>query len=236
MTAATRPAAAAVTMVAISAAILLVPPFAHPGAARQPFSRHEVTESGVLFSFRVPGSSPAGSPWNRVSSYWEAFSSLPTARFPGGPISLNRSIVGPQGAEAIIYWTSFPQGDHAEPCPRLLRRPIGRSAARLAAEVASAPGTKLVKGPSTVTLGGRPAKHVVLTVSGKVGCDPGFFYSWREVPGGALWGTTRVGDRIRIWIVKVDGKLLFIAGATTRQATPWLERETRQIVESIRFR
>ncbi len=223
-------------IVAVVGLNLLIPSFAHSGAARQPFSRHEVIEAGVRFSFRVPETSPTGSSWGRFGSYWERFSSIPTASSPGGPISLNRSITGPQGAEAIIYWTSFPHGDYAEPCSRLLNRSIGHSAAKLAAAVARAPGTKLVKGPSNVTLGGHSAKRVVLTVRKNVGCDPGFFYNWREVPGGALWETTRAGDTIRVWIVKVDGRLLFIEAATTRQATPWLEEETRQIVESIRFR
>src|SRR5207342_118507 len=115
-------------------------------------------ENGVQFSFRAPTS-------------WERFR-VATGEHPRGPISLNRSIVGPQGAEAIIYWTSFPGGDYADPCADLLAPSIGRSAAALAAAVATAPGTKLVMGPSDVTLGGHPAKHVVLKVRKNVGCDP----------------------------------------------------------------
>ena len=79
-----------------------------------------VTEEGVSFSFRVP------------SAGWERFSSISTDKSAGGPISINKSIVGPQGAEAIIYWTSFPQGDYADPCVRLLSPSIGASAAKLA--------------------------------------------------------------------------------------------------------
>ncbi len=223
-------------MVALAAVNLALASVAHATNARQPFSRVTVTEVGVRFSFRVPQASPAGSSWGRLSSSWETISSIPATKSPSGPISLNRSITGSQGAEAMVYWTSFPEGDDAEPCARLLHRSIGRSAARLAAAIARARGTKLVAGPSNVTLGGHPAKHVVITVRDKVGCDPGFFYGWHESRGGALWDTTRVGDTIRVWIVEVEGRLLFIAGATTRQATPWLQRETRQIVESITFR
>ncbi len=192
-------------------------------------SRHAVTEEGVRFSFRVPT-------WATPSSFddWETFSSIPTDKSPGGPISLNKSIVGPQGAEAIINWTSFPDGDYADPCARLLKRSIGRSAANLAAAVSTAPGTKLVKGPLNVTLGGHPAKHVVLKVRESVGCDPGFFYTWRDVYGGALWGRTEASNTIRVWIVNVDGRLLFIQAATT-PAAGWLNKEVLQIVESIRF-
>ena len=194
------------------------------GSSEDPLvARHAVKEQGVRFSFRVP----------RVG--WERFSSISTDKSAGGPISMNKSIVGPQGAEAIIFWTSFPDGDYADPCARLLSPPVGRSAADLAAAVSTAPGTKLVTGPSNVILGGRPAKHVALTVREKVGCDPGFFYSWRDVNGGALWPTTGVGDTIRVWIVDMDGTRLFIEAETTQQAVGGLAEEVQQIVESIRF-
>jgi hypothetical protein len=166
---------------------------------------------------------------------WEKFSTISTDKSAGGPISFNQSVVGPQGAEAIIFWTSFPKGDYADPCARVLSPPVGSSAADLAAAVSTAPGTELVTGPSNVTVGGRPAKHVALTVREKVGCDPGFFYSWRDVNGGALWPTTGVGDTIRVWIVDVDGTRLFIEAETTKQAVGGLEQEVQQIVESISF-
>jgi hypothetical protein len=197
------------------------------GSSEDPFvasSRHAVTEEGVTFSFRVP-----------TTVGWERFSSTSTEKSAGGPISINKSAVGPQGAEAIIFWTSFPDGDYADPCARLLSPRIGSSAADLADAVSRAPGSELATGPSNVTLGGRPAKHVTLTVRKNVGCDPGFFYAWREVNGGAFWGTTRVGDTIRVWIVDVDGTRLFIEAATTKQAVGGLEQKAEQIVESIRF-
>ncbi len=52
------------------------------------FRRQTLTEDGIPFSFRVP-----------TGVGWERFDSLSTARIPAGPISLNRSITGPQGAE-----------------------------------------------------------------------------------------------------------------------------------------
>ena len=187
-------------------------------------ARHAVTEKGVTFSFRVP-----------PTVGWERFASISTEKSAGGPISLNKSIVGPQGAEAIILWTSFPDGDYADRCARTLSPPGASSAADLAAAVSTAPGTKLVIGPSNVTLGGRPAKHVAVTVRENVGCDPGFFYTWRDVNGGALWPTTGVGDTIKVWIVDIDGTRLFIEAATTKQAVGGLKQEVEQIVESISF-
>jgi hypothetical protein len=98
--------------------------------------------------------------------------------------------------------------------------------------VATAPGTKLVKGPSDVTWAGTLSKHVVLTVRKNVGCDPGFFYSWADYPlGGAFWHMN-AGDTIRVWIVAVGVKRLFIAAVTDARG---LEKEIQQIVESIRF-
>ena len=197
----------------------------HPPAATRPV----LNEAGVRFSFRVPRG-------------WESFSTIPTKKSPTGPISLNKSNHGPQDAEAIIYWTSFPDGDHADPCAReLAPSGIGRSAASLAAAVSTAPGTKLVKGPSNVTVGGYPAKQVVLTVRKYIGCDPGFFYTWRDVWGGAFWRTTEVGDTIRVWIVPVAGTRfykrtrLFIVAATKEDAEAMLEREVERIVGTFRF-
>jgi hypothetical protein len=193
-------------------------------------ARLVLTEAGVRFSFRVPRPG------------WEHRNSIPTKKSlgrpgccpgRGRPISLNKSIVGPQDAEAIIYWTSFPDGDYADPCARLLPPSIGRSAANLAAAVSKAPGTKLIKGPLNVTLGGHHAKHVVLSVRENVGCNPGVFYTWNDAPGGAFWRTTEAGATIRVWIVAVGGTRLFIAAATKKGVR--LKRQVSQIVESIRF-
>ena len=199
------------------------PPTSAGGSTEDPLvARHAVTEMGVRFSFRVPVG-------------WERFSSISTDKSAGGPISINTSITGPQGAEAIIFWTSFPAGDYADPCARLLNPEVGSSAADLAAAVSTAPGTELVTGPSNVTVGGRPAKHVALTVREKVGCAPGFFYTWRDVYGGALWPKTRLDDTIRVWILDVHGTRLFIEAETAKGFSRDLEQEVQQIVESIRF-
>ena len=101
------PVTAAVAMVAVIGIALLSPSSSPSATAQQPGSRLTVTENGVRFSFRVPRG-------------WERLSSIPTNKSPGGPISLNKSVVGSQGAEGIIYWTSFPR--------RRLRRSVCPSA------------------------------------------------------------------------------------------------------------
>lgn len=170
------------------------------------------SEGGIPVSLRV------------TAAGWEAHDN----------ISINKNIRGPQGAEAIVFWASFPDGDSADPCPNLLSPSIGPTLGDLAAAVARAPGIEAVKGPSTVTVGGRAAKHVVLTVRQNVGCHPGFFYAWRETVGGAYWGETKA-ETINVWIVEVDGTRLFIEAQTSKDATPELQQEIEEIVESIRF-
>jgi hypothetical protein len=187
--------------------------------------RRELTIGGVPFSFRVP------------TRGWEAF----------GDISINKSIVGPQSAEAIIYWTTIP-GDYANPCPDVFgwpvpssSRPFGagigaRTVGELAAEVATAPGTELLAGPSNVIVSGRRAKRVGLLVHQDLGCDPGYFFIWHDMEAGALWPATEVGDTLSLWVVDARETPIVIAALTSEQATRGLRQEVGKIVRSIRFR
>jgi hypothetical protein len=177
---------------------------------------HGVTVDGIRLSFILPGSG------------WE-----------GHEHYLSKSTKGPQGAEAIIFWTTFPGGDNYIPCMDLLSS-AGPSVADLAAAVSTVPGTDLVSGPTDVTVGGRPAKHVSLFVTYSVldnssVCYPGFFFSWTPDDEGAMWDSTLPGDTIRVWMVDVDGARLFIEAETHFNAGPDVELEIQQIVDSIAF-
>jgi hypothetical protein len=152
-----------------------------------------------------------------------------------GDISINKSIVGPQGAEAMIFFTSFPIGEHADRCARLKSLSVDSAVEDLAFAVSTAPGIEVVSGPSGVTVGGRAAQHVVLTVLKDLGCDPGYFYTWHDRRTGALWPSTHAGDTIRVWIVQVRGTIVFIEAENTTQASAELEHEIEQIVGSIEF-
>ena len=128
-----------------------------------------LTVDGVPFSFSVP--TPRG---------WERF----------GGISHQQVHLRATGSRGHHLLDGLPRRRRR----RSVRQPAeparGPSAADLAAAVATAPGTELVTGPSDVTVGGRAAKHVVLTVREDVGCDPGFFYTWEAVKGVPFWTTT----------------------------------------------
>ena len=171
-------------------------------------------------SFRVP------------TDGWEAF----------GSISINKSAIGPRGAEAIVFWTSMSDGGYMRSCGQWWGSPVG-SLADFAAGAAASAGTGLVMGPSDVSVGGFPAKHVALIVQTRH-CDPGYFYRWQDVERGPFWSTTHVGDTIDVWIVDVDGTRVFIEseirgyafeGEAHERVGNELAKEIRHIVGSIRF-
>ena len=176
-----------------------------------PPGEHPMSVDGIPFSLEVP------------SHGWAQF----------GTISLNMSITGPQGAEAMVFWTRFPEGNGATWCGP--QAPASATMSDLASVIAAAPGTELVGGPTDVTVGGYPAKHVVVRVGQDLGCDPGYFFTWRDIRWGPLWPETGVGDTIRVWIVDVGGTLVFLEAETNPQANASLERQIEQMVSSIRF-
>ncbi len=171
-----------------------------------------LTVDGVPFSFDVPARG------------WQMYRNL----------YISKSTVGTEGAEAIIYWTAVFESDNASWCGQWWGAPDG-SASDYAASAARARGIDLVTGPWDVTLGGVAATHVAFIVRKDVGCNPGFFYRWPAVDEGPSWISTEVGDTIRVWVLDVGGKRLFIEGDTHRNATPHLRREIQRIVESISF-
>jgi len=105
--------------------------------------------------------------------------------------------------------------------------------------VAAIPGTDLVSGPSDVTVGGYPAKHVVLTFGKDADCNAdgrltgGEFYLW-YAPSDARYAT-ELGSTIRVWIVDVDGAIVWIDGETNKGAGPEPGLEIQQIIDSIQF-
>ena len=141
-------------------------------------------------------------------------------------------------AAAFIFWTDPPFNVYVDPCTKEpLDPPAGDTPAELAAAVSSIPGTDLVGGPSDLTVGGHPAKLVTIRVREYIECAPSGFYLWyREAdgPAGGRWPDA-LGDTINVWIIDVDGTIVWIDGSASVNATPALQEEMRQIVESIQF-
>jgi hypothetical protein len=197
-----------------------------------------LTVGGVPVSFVLPREAPGGVGW---------MTSGPRVQGLTEGLYVSADTYGSEAAEAMILWTSFPDSLPAYPC--LLAPSAGASAADLADAVATAPGTKLVSGPADVTVGGQAAKHVVVMVAPDaflegvsggtrmrtVGCDPGYFFGWESHAQGAFWQETVPGDTIGVWIVEVDGTLLFIEAETHTEAGPAVAQEIDDIIDSVRF-
>jgi hypothetical protein len=175
--------------------------------------RHQAIVADTPFSFVVPTSG-----WETQLGFY-----------------ISKSTTGPQGAEGTIRWTTLPNGLDTDACPQVLDDSTSGSADDVASHVARAPGVNLVSGPMGTTIDRHPTAHLVVDVEADLGCDPGYFYSYAPLIGGALWTDTKPGDRIMVWIVEVDGKLLFIEAELHDEAIPGLEGQVREIVNSMRF-
>jgi hypothetical protein len=192
--------------------------FVYPSAGPLAIGRHSLTEEGVPLSF-----------------------SLPTS---GWSVDTNGFIVKDTGAAgdeaAFLFWS--PVNIYPDPCTRApLSPPAGPSAADLAAAISTAHGTDATE-PSDVTVDGRAAKYVVLTVPENSDCVSHFYLWYNDCAGdpsanaaGCYRYATDLGDTLRVWIVDVNGARLSIEAETRKVAGPEIEQEIQQIVDSIRF-
>jgi hypothetical protein len=142
------------------------------------------------------------------------------------------------GQAAFIFWTPAPSNVYADPCTKEpLDPPAGDTPAELVAAISSIPGTELVGGPSDLTIDGHPAKLVSIRIPDDIDCEPRAFFLWyrqEEGPADGRWPDA-LGDTVNVWIIDVDGTIVWIDGSTSVNATPALQAEMRQIVESIQF-
>ena len=140
----------------------------------------------------------------------------------------------PSGA-GFIFWGDAPVGAFADPCADKKGPPVGPSLAALAAAVAAVPGTELVSGPTDVTVGGYPAKQVVIAIPEDIGCPANNFMLWYAPnPELARYATAK-GSQILTWIVDVNGKTVWIDGETYKGAEPARAEEIQKVIDSIRF-
>jgi hypothetical protein len=230
-------AAATVVVVGTASAFATVNEFFFVEA--KPWARGKLTRTvdGVRFSLDVPKTGWENGPHEKIGDKYRAGGARARPVFRTHSLLISKSTVGGQAAEAVLFWAGFEGGGEATPCAKVLPSAADRSGADLAADVARAPGTKLAGGPWFVTVGGRPATGVVVSVQKDVGCDPGFFFTWRprNACWGACWTESSVGDSIRVWIVDVAGKRLFFAAATKPGQGNAVEQEIGDIIRSIRF-
>jgi hypothetical protein len=110
---------------------------------------------------------------------------------------------------------------------------VGPSAAAIADAIANVPGTTAT-GPSDVTVGGFPAKLVVVKIPKVADCTAEGFYLWWDQRLSGRYATV-LGSTIRVWIIDVGGKLVWIDGETYKGAGPGPAQQIQQIVDSIQF-
>ena len=184
-----------------------------PPAGVLAIGRHAMTLEGVPFTLNVP------------TSGW----------ISNGSFGIDKSTGVASDGASFIFWTDAPTGVFSDPCANVKAPPVGPSAADLAAAVAAVPGTDLVSGPTDVTVGGHPAKHVVLTIREDVTCDAQSFFLWYAPPADLARYATELGSTIRVWIVDVDGTIVWIDGETYKGAGPTPDQEIQQVIDSIQF-
>jgi len=140
----------------------------------------------------------------------------------------------------VVFWSTGFDNVYADPCAHTPLDPAPEaSAAGIAKAISKIPGTDLVTGPWSVTVGDRPAQHVVFTVREDIGCEPNEFYLWYDdETGGPLGGyryADSLGQTMRTWIVELDDHIFWVDSQTAAGADAVLSQEIQQIVESLQF-
>jgi hypothetical protein len=184
-----------------------------PQDADYSIGRHWIQVDGVRFAFDIDHRG------------WERY----------GNVHLSRSQFGPQGAEGIVYWTAYPNGQDVVACGAWQNNPPTSELATLMERIASAPGLQVLEAPSDTSLGGVAAMHISVRVTEDLGCDPGYLFSWKPKTGGALWEQTAIGDTLEVWAMKTQGRIFFVVAQTNANATDTLMTEMKRIVGSIGF-
>lgn len=189
-----------------------VQPLPFPSAGPLALGRHPMTVDGVPFTFEIaePG-------W---TSDGEVFFGKGTELEPDGM--------------SILFWPEAPEFVYDDPCGQQQAPPVGPTAADMAAAIAGMSQLELVSGPTSVTIGGKPAQRVVVHVPDELECVPQQYMLWGNESVSSRY-TTGPGSTFSVWIIDVDGTRLQIDAESYPGASPEIGEEMRAIVESIRF-
>jgi hypothetical protein len=189
---------------------------AFPPAGELAIGRVSMIRNGVPFSIDVP----AG--WRSQQGF-----------------ELIKGVEGEPDGAGFIFWSPTPDNVYADPCAHQPLSPAaGPGSASLANAVSRIPGAELVSGPTDVTVGGKSGKRTVITIPTNIDCAaaPGGFLLWyRESPPGGARFPTALPSTMSVWIIDVDGTVVWIDGETFEGASPTLTQEMQQMIDSIRF-
>ena len=184
--------------------------------------RHSFSQSGIAFSLDF------------TTSGW---ASSGVAVAPDG-VNITKGVPPDKNAAWLLSWSI--DGVYTDPCGDVPGPTLSPSAADLASAVATLPGAELVTAPTEVTLDGRVATFVSISIPEDIACPPGSFLLWWDgavcdASGPCARWVTGLGETQYVWIFEIDGQHVWIEAETYRDASPALVQEVRQIVESIQF-
>jgi hypothetical protein len=195
--------------------------FVFPPVGALEIGRHDFSEDGVGFSMEI--SAPG----------WA--SSGPQSQAEGG--NLTKGLPTNETASWLVIWGI--DGTFSDPCGGRPGPVAGPSTADLASAVAAIPGIEATT-PTDVTVDGKPANYLTVTIPKGIGCDPSEFMLWyNEVRCGSFDPCGRYASAlnsiVRIWIVDVDGTRVWLEAETYAGAGPALDAEIKGMIDSIEF-
>ena len=184
---------------------------AFPSAGPMAIGRHHFTLEGVSLSLEVtePG--------------WTS----------GGEVFVEKGAVQDPAGISLLLWPNDPAFVFADSCGNRAAPPVGPAAADMAAAIAGMSQLELVSGPTSVTLDGKPAQHVVVRVPAQIACPPDKYWLWGF--GSLSRYATAAGSTYSVWIIDAGKTRIQIDGESFAGAGPDIAEEIRTIVESIRF-
>lgn len=186
-------------------------PAPYPSAGPLALGRHQYTLQGVSFTVEIAAAGWSGD----------------------GEVFIGKGTEGEPDGSAVLFWPNAPDFVYVDSCAETRATPVGPKAADMAAAIAGMSQLELVSGPTSLTLDGNPAQHVVVRVPDEIACAPNDFYLWGDFTVSRY--ATTAGSTYWVWIIDVGDTRIQIDAESSAGADPSVGQELKAIVESIRF-
>jgi hypothetical protein len=184
---------------------------AFPSAGPLALGRHQVTVEGASFTldFAEPG--------------WTS----------GGDIFIGKGTHLEPDSISIAFWPMDPDFVYLDSCGEKPAQPVGPTGGDMAAAIAGMSQLELVSGPTSVTLDGNLALHVVVRVPDEIDCEPNAFWLWGDASLSRY--ASAAGSTFSVWIIDVNGNRVQIDAESFAGAGPEIDQEIQALIASIRF-
>jgi hypothetical protein len=150
-----------------------------------------------------------------------------------GEVFIGKGTEGEPTGSSVLFWPEDPEFVYVDSCGEKAAAPVGPDAADIAAAIAGMSQLELVSGPTSMTLDGNPAQHVVVRVPDQIPCAANDFYLWGNSTVSRY--ATTADSTYWVWIIDVDDTRIQIDAESYAGAAPNVGEELKAIVESIRF-